>query len=88
MLYYYYKGVQHWRWFYPYHYAPMISDIDEDVVSNLLNGRIIIEKFENDENCSLINEPYSPFQQLLSIMPSASFKLLPPAYYSVMEELI
>jgi len=32
VLFYYYRGAQHWRWYYPYHYAPMISDIDENIV--------------------------------------------------------
>jgi 5'-3' exonuclease len=32
VLYYYYRGAQHWRWYYPFHYAPMISDIDENIV--------------------------------------------------------
>lgn len=62
VLYYYYKGVQHWRWYYPYHYAPMISDIGDDIVKNLLDGKINIDDFERDYNCSDLNVPYTPFQ--------------------------
>jgi hypothetical protein len=39
----------------------MISDIDENIVENFLGGNVTIEKFEINENCSDVNEPYTPF---------------------------
>jgi len=80
VLYYYYRGAQHWRWYYPYHYAPMISDIDENIVEFFLKGKVTIDSFEIDHNCADVNIPYTPFQQLLSIMPLKSIGLLPPGY--------
>lgn len=82
-MYYYYKGAQHWRWYYPYHYAPIISDIDENIVQNYLSGNVTIDKFEIDENCADVNEPYTPFQQLLSILPIKSLHLLPDIYKTI-----
>jgi 5'-3' exonuclease len=58
----------------------MISDLDETIMANFLRGRVIIDTFEIDHNCSEINVPYTPFQQLLSIMPIKSIGLLPPGY--------
>jgi hypothetical protein len=40
----------------------MISDIGENIVENYLKGRITIDTFEVDSNCSDINKPYTPFQ--------------------------
>lgn len=65
VLEYYYRGVASWTWFYPYHYAPMISDM------------VAIEDFEV---AFQLGRPFLPFQQLLGVLPSASFKLLPEPY--------
>lgn len=65
VLEYYYRGVASWTWFYPHHYAPMISDL------------IAIQVFEV---AFQLGRPFLPFQQLLGVLPSASFKLLPEPY--------
>ena len=73
VLYYYYRGVQHWSYYYPYHYPPMISDI-----KNI--GELVpryIEKFENSGD----NRPFEPNQQLLTILPPSSIKRLMPHDY-------
>ena len=65
VLEYYYRGVVSWAWFYPFHYSPMISDMTS------LTG--IPSSFER-------GQPFSPYQQLLAVLPAASSKLLPKPY--------
>ncbi|XP_073435198.1 5'-3' exoribonuclease 1 isoform X1 [Dendrobates tinctorius] len=69
ILHYYYHGVQSWSWYYPYHYAPYLSDICDI-------GRLKL-KFS-------LGKPFMPFEQLLAVLPAASKDLLPQAYQSLM----
>ena len=65
VLHYYYSGVPSWSWFYPYHYAPYMSDVRGF-------SDIVIE-FE-------LGSPFHPFEQLLAVLPPASKSLLPRAF--------
>lgn len=69
ILHYYYHGVQSWSWYYPYHYAPFLSDIKN--ISEL--------KLSFD-----LEKPFMPFQQLLAVLPAASKELLPECYRFLM----
>uniref|UniRef100_A0A8D2N4F1 5'-3' exoribonuclease 1 n=1 Tax=Zonotrichia albicollis TaxID=44394 RepID=A0A8D2N4F1_ZONAL len=69
ILHYYYHGVQSWSWYYPYHYAPYLSDIH-----NISELKI---KFD-------LGKPFMPFEQLLAVLPAASKDLLPKCYQHLM----
>ena len=88
VMFYYYRGAQHWRWYYPYHYAPMISDLGDNIVQTFLGGKTKIEQFSTDSHCSEITTPYSPFQQLLCILPVKSLKLCLPKEYAALAETV
>ncbi|XP_034038909.1 5'-3' exoribonuclease 1 [Thalassophryne amazonica] len=69
ILHYYYHGVQSWSWYYPYHYAPFLSDI-----KNISGLELSFE----------LGRPFMPFQQLLAVLPAASMELLPESYRHLM----
>ncbi|WRT68404.1 5'-3' exoribonuclease 1 [Kwoniella shivajii] len=71
ILNYYYKGVSSWGWFYNFHYAPRITD---------LKG-IAEYKFDFD-----FGKPFTPFQQLMGVLPEESKEHVPPAYRDLMFE--
>ncbi|KAG2187846.1 hypothetical protein INT44_000596 [Umbelopsis vinacea] len=72
VLYYYYNGVASWGWFYPYHYAPMISDLKD------------LDRFSNLEFA--LGKPFKAYEQLMGVLPSLSRKLLPAAYRDLMTD--
>jgi 5'-3' exoribonuclease 1 len=69
VLYYYYRGVASWPWFYAYHYSPMISDVKKGLKANI--------DFK-------LGQPFKPFQQLMGVLPDRSKKIVPVAYHPLM----
>ena len=69
VLFYYYRGVASWPWFYQYHYAPMISDVKKGLKANT--------QFE-------LGQPFRPFQQLMGVLPDRSKKIVPQVYWELM----
>ena len=65
VLAYYYRGVASWDWFFPYHFAPMCSDLTaiQEVSPHFQLG-----------------EPFLPYWQLLAVLPAGSKDLLPKPY--------
>lgn len=59
---YYYKGCVSWDWFYPYYYAPLLSDLTN---------------FHKEDFNFKRGEPFSPCEQLLSVLPPFSKHALP-----------
>ncbi|KAH8702127.1 putative exonuclease Kem1 [Talaromyces proteolyticus] len=69
VLYYYYRGVVSWPWFFQYHYSPMISDVKKGLGANI--------DFK-------LGQPFRPFQQLMGVLPDRSKKIVPTAYWDLM----
>ncbi|KAK4688987.1 5'-3' exoribonuclease 1, partial [Tremellales sp. Uapishka_1] len=71
ILNYYYKGVSSWGWFYDYHYSPRITDLQN------------IDHFKFDFD---YGKPFTPFQQLMGVLPEESKDHVPAAYRDLMYE--
>ncbi|KAJ1917159.1 exonuclease II Exo2 [Mycoemilia scoparia] len=71
VLRYYFTGMPSWSWFYPHHYAPRIADLCTGLEKYGVDG------FELDQ-------PYRPFEQLMSVLPAKSRSLIPQAYRKLM----
>lgn len=69
VLFYYYRGVASWPWYYKYHYSPMISDVKKGLKANM--------EFK-------LGQPFRPFQQLMGVLPDRSKKIVPSAYHDLM----
>ncbi|KAK7466207.1 exonuclease II Exo2 [Stygiomarasmius scandens] len=75
VMYYYFKGVPSWGWFFDYHYAPRISDLD-------LRGKAGMDLSEPIE--FELGDPFRPYEQLMGVLPIASKDHIPRAYHDLM----
>jgi 5'-3' exonuclease len=66
---YYYLGCQSWNWFYPYHYAPLLTDVYEYIYNKKVKEVKLKDK----------GQPLDPFMALMIMVPQHSFGLLPSA---------
>ena len=69
VLFYYYRGVASWPWFFKYHYSPMISDVKKGLGADM--------NFQ-------LGQPFRPFQQLMGVLPDRSKSIVPVAYHDLM----
>ena len=87
VLIYYLFDIPDWYWFYPYHYAPFFSDI----CNYLKNLQIKREKQSKQNNILSYkfekNEPLTPFEQLLAVLPPESSKILPEPFSELMTSI-
>ena len=71
VLHYYYAGVASWSWFYDYHYAPKISDLNEAATYEF--------KFD-------LGHPFHPFEQLMGVLPQLSSTHIPLAFRDLLSD--
>ncbi len=69
---YYCSGMPNWLWFYPYHYAPFLSDLARTT-------EYVFTPFPE-------TEPLNTFEQLLAVLPPQSASLLPITLQTLMTD--
>lgn len=69
VLFYYYRGVASWPWYFQYHYSPMISDVRKGLGANM--------EFQ-------LGQPFHPYEQLMGVLPDRSKKIVPEVYHDLM----
>jgi 5'-3' exonuclease len=58
---YYFKNLASWSWYYPYYFAPLLTDLQFYLQHLITNGQLL-DKFDR-------GAPFEPFKQLLCILP-------------------
>lgn len=54
---YYYKGLPSWTWYYPFHYTPLLCDVDDYISRS--NVKVELKK----------DEPFDPILALMFMFP-------------------
>ena len=81
VLTYYTQGVSDWRWFYPYDYAPFLSDLAKYMDENMYDEYMSKKTAPSSSHL----KPYPPYLQLLCVLPPKSKHLLPESIAKLMD---
>lgn len=84
VLNYYHHGCISWNWYYPYHYAPLISGKKIIIRKKIIKNFTDLKNLESIKIEFTLNKPFLPFQQLLAVLPRASSNLIPLPYRNLM----
>ncbi len=72
VLHYYHHGCVSWGWYYPYHYAPLASDLRD------------LSRFEPTFDNFELGAPFHQYEQLLAVLPPSSRNALPAPFRGLM----
>lgn len=75
---YYFVGCPSWSWHYKFRVAPLLGDVFNYLENNIKN----IDKFNNFK----LDKPFTPFQQLLFILPPQNDHILPEVLRPIMTD--
>ena len=73
---YYVNKLPSWTFYYPYHYAPLMTDLSKAIQ----NSKSEVFTFQKK------GKPSLPFVQLLSVLPPSSANLLPLPFHKLMKD--
>jgi 5'-3' exoribonuclease 1 len=81
IYYYYIYGLKSWRYYYPWHYPPLITDLNNVMIEISKNHKLIDQIYKKFD----LGLPTKPFVQLLCVIPPVSSHYLPDEYSSIMK---
>lgn len=77
---YYLNGMPDWHYFFPYHYSPFISHLYDHLVGIKTGAACELISIHLD-----LHKPFTPYSQLLSILPPSSKGLLPERFQKLFD---
>lgn len=87
VLFYYYRGVASWPWYYGYHYSPRISGKPPSLplrTQRATHPHPDIVKGLGAKMDFKLGQPFKPFEQLMGVLPDRSKAIVPEPYHDLM----
>jgi len=75
VMFYYRRGLSSWSWFYPHHFPPLFVDLQRYLRTGHVMRMLCDGVFGN------VGNPFTPFEQLVAVLPPSSGKIALPAEF-------